>query len=81
MVDDNIGRLCRDADAHIADVRDITNDETVRFDVATRRHIVRAEPYLVITSSHNFFLTRILERLALPSEDTAKIYADTFPEP
>lgn len=70
MIDDNVGRLYRDTDAHIIDVRDTTNDEPVRFDVATRRYIIRAEPYLTITSaSHNFFLTQIFERLAPPIED------------
>eukprot|EP00903_Cladosiphon_okamuranus_P010270 g9724.t1 len=68
MFDDNIGRADSDFGAHIVDVRDVATGQSVPFDAALRRHIVRAEPFLAIyqddpdvgaaaaSSGCNFFL-------------------------
>lgn len=48
MFDDNIGRPDSACGAHITDVRDVATGDPVPFDVALRRHLVRAEPFLAI---------------------------------
>ncbi|CAM9869749.1 unnamed protein product [Scytosiphon promiscuus] len=75
IFDDNIGRPDSNSGAHIVDARDVTTGQPVDFDIALRRHIVRAEPFLAIDQSDvgadgalgsdfNFFLLEILKRLA-----------------
>ena len=77
MFDDNIGRPDSGCGAHIVDVRDVATGQSVPFDEALRRHIVRAEPFLTIDQDAavtcdlaaaapgcNFFLLEVLKRVA-----------------
>lgn len=74
MFDDNIGRLDStiNSGAHIVDVRSLTTGQPVPFDVALRRHIVRAEPFRALSKGEDakgasgctYFLSEVLKRLA-----------------
>lgn len=72
LFDDNIGRLDSACGAHIVDVRDVASGKPVPFDLALRRHIVRAEPFLAlgrgtltsdVRSKGNYFLVEVMRRL------------------